>query len=77
MRKVYVDVMSAFTKDGALLPLYFVWEDGTRYDIDKVFDFKKAASQKVGGQGIRFRCRVMNKEVYLFLEDNKWFMEGK
>ncbi len=77
MRKVYVDVMSSFTKEGALLPLYFVWEDGTKYDIDKVFDFRKAASQNVGGQGIRYRCRVRNKEVYLFMEDNKWFMEGK
>ncbi len=77
MRKVYVDVMSTFTIDGELLPLFFVWEDGTRYDIDKVLDFQKAASLKVGGQGIRFRCQVMNKEVYIFLEENKWFMEGK
>ncbi|MDF2988848.1 MAG: hypothetical protein K0R50_4358 [Eubacterium sp.] len=77
MRKVYVYVTSSYTEDGALLPLSFRWEDGTHYDIDKVYDFRKAASQKVGGQGIRFRCRVMNKEVYLFLEDNKWFMEGK
>ncbi len=77
MRKVYVGVMSTYTIDGELLPLYFVWEDGTRYDIDKVLDFRKAASLKVGGQGIRYRCRVRNKEVYIFLEENKWFMEGK
>ena len=77
MRKVYVNVTTAFNQDGTLLPLQFIWEDGTKYDIDKVYDFQKAASLKVGGQGIRFRCRVRNKEVNLFLEDNKWFMEGK
>lgn len=77
MQKVFVDVTATFTKDGNLHPLYFVWEDGKRYEIDKVFENKKAASLKVGGQGIRFRCRVRGKEVYLFLEDGKWFMEGK
>ena len=77
MRKVFVDVTATFTKEGNLLPLYFVWEDGTKYEIDKVFDTKKAASFKVGGQGVRYRCRVLNKEVYLFLEEGRWFMEGK
>lgn len=77
MRKVYVDVTATFTKDGNLYPLYFVWEDGKRYEIDKVFESKRAASLKVGGQGIRYRCRVLGKEVYLFLEDGKWFIEGK
>lgn len=78
MRKVFVDVTATFTKDGRLEPLYFVWEDGTRYEVDKVIDNKKAASLKAGGQGQRYRCRVAGKEVYLYLEDgNKWFMEGK
>jgi hypothetical protein len=77
MRKVFVDLTATFTKDGSLQPLYFIWEDGKRYEIDKVFDNKKAASLKVGGQGQRYRCRVLGKEIYLFLEEGKWFVEGK
>jgi hypothetical protein len=77
VRKVFVDVTATFTKEGNVLPESFVWEDGTKYEIDKVYDSKKAASLKVGGQGMRYRCRVLGKEVYLFLEDGKWFMEGK
>lgn len=77
MRKVFVDVNATFIKDGRLLPLYFIWEDGIRYEIDKVYEIRKAASLKVGGQGQRYRCQVSGKEVYLFLEDGKWFMEGK
>jgi hypothetical protein len=77
MRKVFVDVTATFTKDGRLLPLYFVWEDGKRYEIDKVYESRKAASLKAGGQGQRYRCRVQGKDVYMFLEDGKWFMEGK
>ncbi len=78
MRKVFVDVTAIFKKDGTLLPLYFIWEDGVKYEIDRVIESKKAASLKVGGQGRRYRCRVSGKEIYLFLEDgNKWFVEGK
>lgn len=77
MHKVFVDVTATFTKGGNLLPLWFIWEDGKRYEIDKVFDNKKAASLKVGGQGMRYRCRVSGKDVYLFLEEGRWFMEGK
>jgi len=78
VRKVYVDTTARFTKEGEILPGAFVWEDGRRYTVDKVLDKRKAASLKVGGQGMRYRCRVAGKEVYLFLEDgNKWFIEGK
>lgn len=77
MRKVYVDMTVKYNKEGGILPLSFIWEDGTRYSIDKVFDKKRAASLKVGGQGIRYRCRVMGKEVYIFWEDGRWFIEGK
>ena len=77
MRKVFVDVTATFTKDGDLQPMNFVWEDGIRYQVDKVIDNKRAASLKVGGRGQRYTCRVSGKEVYLYLEDGKWFMEGK
>ncbi|MCX7842644.1 MAG: hypothetical protein N2489_06175 [Clostridia bacterium] len=77
MKKVFVDVMARHTRDGSIEPVSFVWEDGASYEIDKVIERKKAASLKAGGQGIRYTCRVRGKNVYLFLEDNKWFMEGK
>jgi hypothetical protein len=77
MKKVFIEVNAVFSPEGILTPKSFMWEDGVKYQIDKVYDFTKASSLKVGGQGIRFRCRVMGKDVYLFLEDGRWFMEGK
>lgn len=77
MKKVFVHVTAEFSREGDLHPVSFIWEDGMRYEIERVFEHKKAASLKVGGQGIRYRCRVKGKEVYLFLEDGRWFMEGK
>jgi len=79
--KVYVDVNENRLKDGRLVPLSFVWEDGTHYKIDKVLDTRLAASLKAGGAGLRYTVRVGGHETYLFLEEDKagakWFMERK
>lgn len=77
MRKVFVDVIVKYTKDGRLIPLEFMWEDGRKFDVDKIIDVCRAASLKAGGQGIRYKCMIAGKEAYMFLEDDKWFMEGK
>ena len=79
--KVYVDVNEDRLKDGRLIPLSFVWEDGQRYEIDRVLDIRQAASLKAGGAGLRYTIRVRNKETFMFLEEDgglhKWFMERK
>lgn len=79
MRKVYVDVNTDHTADGKIVPNYFVWEDGHRYEIDRVIDVRRAASLKAGGVGVRYTVRVSGKQTYMWLEDggSKWFMEGK
>lgn len=77
VRKVYVDVTAEFSPEGTIKPLSFVWDDGHRYEVDRVLDIRPAASLKAGGFGIRYTCRVMGKQTYMWLEENKWFMEGK
>jgi len=79
--KVYVDVNENRLKDGKVIPLSFVWEDGNRYEIDRVIDIRPAASLKAGGTGLRYTVRVRYRETYMFLEEDsglsRWFMERK
>jgi len=77
MRKVYIQVNAVFSLDGELTPKSFVWEDGRCYEIDRVYEHKLSASLKVGGHGMRYRCKVLGKDTFLFLEDGRWFVEGK
>ncbi|HEX2945436.1 MAG TPA: hypothetical protein VHT96_05745 [Clostridia bacterium] len=77
MAKVFVEVIAKFTKDGSKVPLIVKWEDGRSFDIDRVTDVRRAASLKAGGQGMRYRCRINGKETYLWLEDDKWFVDSK
>ena len=44
IRKVYVNVMAEFTKDGNLMPRTIIWEDGTNYEIQRIKDCRRAAS---------------------------------
>jgi hypothetical protein len=77
MGKVFVEVTARFTKDGGKIPLTVKWEDGRVFEIDRVTDIRRAASLKAGGQGVRYKCRIKGKETFLWLEEDKWFVEGK
>lgn len=55
-------------------PLILWWDDGRKYEIDRVLDVRRAASLKAGGIGIRYTCRILGKERYLYLDEDKWYV---
>jgi hypothetical protein len=76
--KKYVHVVAAFSPEGKLLPLCVVWEDGRKFEIDRVKQCVRAASRKAGGVGLRYTCMIRGKEAVLYYEENyKWFVEAK
>lgn len=60
-----------------MMPMAFVWEDGRKYEIDKVKSKERCASRKAGGTGIMYTVVVAGKECHLYFEFDKWFMERK
>jgi hypothetical protein len=76
-RKVFVRVLAEFSESGQLVPRSVTWEDGRQFAIDRILDVRQAVSLKVGGSGIRYTCRIRSRPVYLFLDNNQWFMEGQ
>ena len=75
--KVYVRVEALFSPDGGLLPEAFWWENGRRYAVDRVKDICRAASLRAGGVGIRYTCEIAGREVFLFYEEDRWFIERR
>ena len=82
----YVDVNVDFDSSGKMLPRVLVWEDGHRYEIDRVRDIQQAPALKAGGQGDRYKIEIEGKERFLFFEHSadpcnamigKWFVERK
>ena len=84
--KVYVSVRAEFTEDGIMLPRELTWEDGQKFEIDRVIDIRQAPALKAGGQGDRYTIMVRGQQSYLFFERSanltgnvigRWFVERK
>lgn len=84
--KVYVEVQVRFTEEGLMCPREILWEDGEKYEIDRVTDVKQAAAMRCGGQGDRYTILVNGKMRYLYFERNasltgnnigRWFVERR
>ena len=75
--KVFVQVLVLFDEAGTMTPKSIRWEDGRVFSIDRILDIRPAASLKAGGQGIRYTCRILGKQTYLFFEDPAWFVERR
>ena len=73
--KINLEVNADFDLDGNIRPRAITWEDGRVYEIDRVLDVRRAASLKAGGVGMRYICRIRGKEVKLFNDEGRWFME--
>lgn len=84
--KTYVSVTADFSDEGVMLPRSIVWEDGFRYEIDRVLDIRPSFAAKAGGQGDRYTITVSGKRTFLFFERTtnltgniigRWFVERK
>lgn len=75
--KVYVEVTAVFASDGTVYPLAVRWEDDTVYEIDRVLDIRQATALKAGGCGLRYTCRIRGQQTYLFLDEDRWFVEAR
>ena len=51
MPRIELDIIVEHRKDGLALPKTIIWDDGRRFDIDRVLDIRKAAATKCGGIG--------------------------
>lgn len=76
-RKVYVEVTIKVSPEGEVRPLTITFEDGIKYEIDRLKQRCRAHATKVGGTGIRYTIVINNHETYLFEDDGKWFVEAR
>lgn len=76
-RRAYVKVVVECSPEGLIRPLAVEWEDGRRFEVDRLLDVRRAASTKVGGQGMRYTVRILGRETYLFEDEGRWFVEAK
>lgn len=80
MGKQYVPVLLYINESGKVTPKQMkAGYDGEWVRIEKVTDSRRRASLRAGAVGIRYTCVVnineAQREVYLFDELGKWWIE--
>ena len=84
--KVYVQVEVEFREDGAMRPRAILWEDGRRFEIERITEVRQAAAQRADGQGERYTVVIHGRQSYLFFERmprltggqvGRWFVERR
>lgn len=73
--KTFVKVRCDFEFGGRITPLLFRTENGPAVRIDRILDVRPAPVSRLGGQGIRYLCRVNDKTICLFYDEDRWFVE--
>ena len=76
-RRAYVKVVVEVSPEGKVRPLEVEWEDGRRFEVDRLLDVRWAAATKAGGQGMRYTVRILGRETYLFEDEGRWFVEAR
>lgn len=74
-KKIELDIIVEHKKDGRAVPKTILWDDGRKFSIDKVLDVRQAAALRCGGIGTRYICKICGKQVIIFDEEGKWFIE--
>ena len=75
MSKTFVKVTAEHDEKGHIKPLFLTWIDDRQYEIDRITDVRMAPSLKGGGLGMRYTVKIRGKEVYIFEDEGKWFLE--
>lgn len=76
MEKQLVEVIVKYLTDGKKIPLSIRLKDNECFcEIDKIENIRNCASLKYGGIGQRYTIKVNGHTMYLFCEDDQWFLE--
>ncbi len=76
-RKICVEVAARFEKEGGLRPLWLVWEDGRRFEVERVKFIERAPSHVGAIFPVRYTCIIegRGRELYFEPEAMRWFVE--
>ncbi len=72
--KRYVEVTVYFREDGKMIPRSFMWH-GQSFDVDRLLEVRPEASRIAGAFGMRYICRVLGRQLSLWYEEGRWFVE--
>ena len=74
--KVYVGVESYTDEIGHTCPHFVYWQDGRRFEIQKILEERRSVCIGAGGRGTRYTCLINGEKRFLFFEGPRWFVNA-
>ena len=75
--KRFVSVNAAFGRDGTMVPIRIIWDNGAEYPVSDVIAVKYFPTAKTADGGIKFTCIVLGKIRELYFEGHRWYIDPK
>lgn len=73
--KRYVEVVVRYCLDGRCDPLTIVWDDGQRFQIDRIERSGRGRCLNTPGYAIRYDVRIGRRMKHLYHDEAGWFVE--
>ena len=54
--KKYIRIDAKFERDGTMLPIKIIWDNGAEYPISEVIDVRYFKTDTKGATGIKYTC---------------------
>lgn len=74
MNRVSVAVDCSIDTDGLLVPLQIQWNDGRRWEIERVLH--TCRSPDLSFTGVRYTILIGGAEKYLYREGTRWYVNA-
>ena len=76
-RKVCVEILARFLKDGGIRPVAIVWADGRTFTVDRLKFVEQAPARVSSVMPVRYTCLIGGRERRLYYEPDleRWFVE--
>ncbi len=76
-RKVCVEVVARFDREGGMRPMWLIWEDGRKFTVDRVKFIERAPSHVGAVLPVRYTCIIegRGRELFYEPEEMRWFVE--
>ena len=75
MHRIYVSTVVQFDIEGKITPLWIVWSNGRKYEIDRILSTQNTPSLRPGANGYRFHVRILGQERTLGYDGRRWYIE--
>ena len=72
--KKYIRIVVEFERDGTLLPIRIIWDNGAEYPISKILDVRYFSSERERASGIKYTCLIRGKTREIFFDRSRWYV---